>query len=248
MSTIHSSGSRITVLEERDTAAVASSATAAADVSPSKALPGASSAAEHDNVLIIPPISIGGSERFPAMLVWCPLPLLTWLFPAVGHMGIATSDGVVHDFAGPYYINEDSALAFGPVARCLSMVPYIFKEPVFSTRQLADGSWEVRKNVGHPAAAAHPDCVQRLAQYDAAIERQADRFRRSKTAGGYSLCTNNCHSFVAYCLEDAGTGSWNMFKLAAIIFYYGSFVTWGRMLMTWAPFAVIVLVVWLVAR
>lgn len=39
-------------------------------------------------------------HRYPFCLVWTPIPLLTWLFPFVGHLGIATSNGVIRDFAG----------------------------------------------------------------------------------------------------------------------------------------------------
>ena len=38
-------------------------------------------------------------------IVWTPLPLLSWLFPFIGHVGIATSDGMIHDFSGPYTIH-----------------------------------------------------------------------------------------------------------------------------------------------
>lgn len=50
--------------------------------------------------------------RFPFSIVWTPLPLITWLIPVIGHTGIGMSDGVIHDFAGPYYISVDD-LAFG---------------------------------------------------------------------------------------------------------------------------------------
>lgn len=50
--------------------------------------------------------------RFPFCIVWTPLPLITWLLPFIGHTGIAMSDGVIHDFAGPYTISVDD-LAFG---------------------------------------------------------------------------------------------------------------------------------------
>jgi len=33
------------------------------------------------------------------------LDLDSWLLPFVGHLGIVTSDGLIHDFAGPYTIN-----------------------------------------------------------------------------------------------------------------------------------------------
>eukprot|EP00347_Sterkiella_histriomuscorum_P022121 403331607 len=50
--------------------------------------------------------------RFPFCIVWTPLPLITWLLPFIGHTGIAMSDGIIHDFAGPYTIGIDD-LAFG---------------------------------------------------------------------------------------------------------------------------------------
>jgi hypothetical protein len=51
-------------------------------------------------------------SRYPYCIVWTPLPFLTWLFPLIGHMGIAYSSGVIRDFAGPYYVSEDH-MAFG---------------------------------------------------------------------------------------------------------------------------------------
>jgi len=50
--------------------------------------------------------------RYPNSIVWTPIPLLTWIFPFIGHMGIAMTNGVIRDFAGPYYVSEDE-MAFG---------------------------------------------------------------------------------------------------------------------------------------
>lgn len=50
--------------------------------------------------------------RFPFCIVWTPIPLLTYFFPFIGHMGIATSTGIIRDFAGPYHVSEDK-MAFG---------------------------------------------------------------------------------------------------------------------------------------
>lgn len=63
-------------------------------------------------------------EHYPFAIVWTPIPLLTykkkisfldfflsysllfrWLIPIIGHLGIVTSEGLIHDFAGPYYVN-----------------------------------------------------------------------------------------------------------------------------------------------
>jgi hypothetical protein len=50
--------------------------------------------------------------RFPFCIVWTPLPLISWFLPFIGHTGIAMSDGIIHDFSGPYSVTEDD-LAFG---------------------------------------------------------------------------------------------------------------------------------------
>eukprot|EP01083_Nonionella_stella_P159968 522435_1 len=46
-------------------------------------------------------------NRYPFSVVWGPLPLISWIFPFIGHMGICDSEGRVHDFAGPYTVNTD---------------------------------------------------------------------------------------------------------------------------------------------
>ncbi|XDV34444.1 hypothetical protein PO909_004602 [Leuciscus waleckii] len=51
-------------------------------------------------------------SRYPYCIVWTPIPVLSWLFPFIGHMGICTSTGVIRDFAGPYFVSEDN-MAFG---------------------------------------------------------------------------------------------------------------------------------------
>ncbi|KAK2161769.1 hypothetical protein LSH36_110g05116 [Paralvinella palmiformis] len=60
--------------------------------------------------------------RYPHCIVWTPIPLLTWLCPIIGHMGIATSQGVIRDFAGPYLVSEDN-MAFGNPTKYW-MLPY----------------------------------------------------------------------------------------------------------------------------
>jgi len=48
------------------------------------------------------------NNRFPHAVVWGPLGPLTCCCPFVGHMGIADSQGRIHDFAGPYCIGVDN--------------------------------------------------------------------------------------------------------------------------------------------
>ena len=52
------------------------------------------------------------NNRYPYCLVWTPLPLITAIIPCIGHVGICSSDGIIHDFSAPYYVSRDE-MAFG---------------------------------------------------------------------------------------------------------------------------------------
>jgi hypothetical protein len=52
------------------------------------------------------------TNRYPYCLVWTPLPLITALFPFIGHTGICTSEGIIHDFSGSCCVTVDD-MAFG---------------------------------------------------------------------------------------------------------------------------------------
>ncbi|GIL73572.1 hypothetical protein Vretimale_5186 [Volvox reticuliferus] len=58
----------------------------------------------------------------PFALVWSPIPLISWLMPFIGHIGICSSTGRTYDFAGPFTVNED-ALLFGRPTRYLPINP-----------------------------------------------------------------------------------------------------------------------------
>eukprot|EP01135_Chromosphaera_perkinsii_P003619 Nk52_evm28s249 gene=Nk52_evmTU28s249 len=62
-------------------------------------------------------------SRYPFCVVWTPLPLLSWFFPVIGHVGIATSAGIIRDFAGSYYVSEDE-MAFGEPTRYWPLSPH----------------------------------------------------------------------------------------------------------------------------
>lgn len=52
------------------------------------------------------------NQRYPYCIVWTPISCITALIPCIGHCGICTSTGVIHDFAGEYYVCVDN-MAFG---------------------------------------------------------------------------------------------------------------------------------------
>lgn len=58
--------------------------------------------------------------KFPCCLVWTPLPVVSWLAPFIGHVGICREDGAILDFSGSYLVNIDD-FAFGAIARYLQL-------------------------------------------------------------------------------------------------------------------------------
>ena len=51
-------------------------------------------------------------QRDPYSIVWTPLPLLSYICPTIGHVGICTSEGIIHDFGGSGFIGVDN-MTFG---------------------------------------------------------------------------------------------------------------------------------------
>lgn len=90
-----------------------------------------------DPVDNFPRIDINRS-RYPYCIVWTPIPVLSWMFPFIGHMGIGMSSGVIRDFAGPYYVSEDD-MAFGKPARFWRLNP--------SKAASLQNSWDVAISV-----------------------------------------------------------------------------------------------------
>ena len=66
-------------------------------------------------------------QRFPYCICWSPLPPITWCFPFIGHTGIANSQGVIYDFAGPYTIGKQH-MAFGPPTRYIQLDPLLCED------------------------------------------------------------------------------------------------------------------------
>lgn len=60
--------------------------------------------------------------RFPFCIVWTSIPCLTAIFPFIGHTGICNSSGIIHDFAGSYYVSIDN-MAFGSPCKYVQLNP-----------------------------------------------------------------------------------------------------------------------------
>ncbi|XP_072035838.1 transmembrane protein 222-like [Amphiura filiformis] len=105
--------------------------------------------------------------RYPYCIVWTPIPLLTWLFPFIGHMGIATASGIIRDFAGPYYVSEDD-MGFGNPTKYWMLQPSRAKPGSWDT-SVAEAS-EVYKGRMHNLFCdnchSHVAMALNLMQYD----------------------------------------------------------------------------------
>eukprot|EP00033_Pygsuia_biforma_P001219 GCRY01001382.1.p1 GENE.GCRY01001382.1~~GCRY01001382.1.p1 ORF type:complete len:192 (+),score=5.94 GCRY01001382.1:144-719(+) len=55
-------------------------------------------------------------DLFPYCVVWTPIPLLTWLLPFIGHVGVCSSKGLIHDYAGSFTVSVNN-MAFGKPTR-----------------------------------------------------------------------------------------------------------------------------------
>ena len=58
--------------------------------------------------------------KFPCCLVWTPLPVVSWLAPFIGHVGICREDGAILDFSGSNFVNVED-FAFGAAARYVQL-------------------------------------------------------------------------------------------------------------------------------
>lgn len=145
-------------------------------------------------------------QRYPYCIVWTPLPCFTWLFPSIGHVGICTSKGVIHDFAGPYYVSIDS-MAFGNPTK------YVLLD--LDSREYDE--------------------------YDSAIEGGTYDYNNKY----YSFCFNNCHSFVARCLNHLkykGKTNYTMIHVWWIFCIKGKFLNCAKFIETYIGFFIMIII------
>ncbi|KAL8503965.1 hypothetical protein ACS0TY_022629 [Phlomoides rotata] len=162
--------------------------------------------------------------RFPCCLVWAPLPVVSWLAPFIGHVGICREDGTVLDFFSSNLVNVDN-FAFGSVARYLQL--------------------DREQSCFPPNLAGHK-CKQRYvhAEFGTAItwDDAVQLSQRSFEHRTYNLFICNCHSFVANFLNRLayqGSMNWNMVNVAALILLNGKWVDAFSVLRSFLPFMVV---------
>lgn len=164
------------------------------------------------------------NAKFPCCLVWAPLPVVSWLAPFIGHVGICMEDGAVLDFSGSNPVNVDN-FAFAPVARYLQLD---------------------RKECCFPSNLAGHTCKHRYkhAEYGTAMtwDDALHSSMRQFEHRSYNLFTCNCHSFAANCLNRlayGGSMEWNIINVAALILFKGQWVNWYSVLRSFSPFVIV---------
>ncbi|OWM63422.1 protein REVERSION-TO-ETHYLENE SENSITIVITY1 [Punica granatum] len=162
--------------------------------------------------------------KFPCCLVWTPLPVVSWLAPFIGHVGICREDGVILDFSGSNFVNIDD-FAFGSVARYLQLD---------------------RKQCCFPPNLAAHVCNQGYKHSEFGTSLTWDDALRSTMRNfqhkSYNLFTCNCHSFVAACLNHlcySGSMDWNMVNVAALVLFRGQWVGPTSVLRSFLPFVAV---------
>lgn len=157
-------------------------------------------------LLVSPP------KRFPFCIVWSPIPILTWLFPFIGHVGICLSSGIILDFAGPYYVAMDT-MSFGNPAKYWMLDPDLANFP---------------ENESSMSGGATPS-----ADWDKALQACTSLYQLKP----YSLLSQNCHHFVIHFLTRVhySQEEWSLVKIATKMFLKGHFVGAKGLAKTWLP-------------
>ena len=146
---------------------------------------------------------------FPYCIVWTPIPFLTYIIPSIGHTGIGNSTGIIHDFAGSFYVSIDD-FAFGKPTKYVQL--------------------DLNE--------------QEKYEYDRAIERGDNKYNMEE----HNLCINNCHSHVAYVLNQIkykGRNNYTMFDIWWMLIYKGKYISFISFIKTYIGFFIFILILWM---
>ena len=147
------------------------------------------------------------SSHFPYCIVWTPIPFLTYLFPTIGHTGIGTSSGIIHDFAGSFFVSVDD-FAFGKPTKYIKM----------KLTQQEKYNW------------------------DRAIEKGDNKYNMEE----HNIFINNCHSHVAYVLNQLnykGKNNYNMISIWWMLILKGRYVSFCGFFKTYFGFLIIIFII-----
>ena len=148
-------------------------------------------------------------NRFPYCIVWTPIPLLTYIIPSIGHTGIGTSSGIIHDFAGSFFVSIDN-FAFGKPTKYFQL--------------------DLNE--------------QEKYEFDRAVERGDNKYNMEE----HNLCVNNCHSHVAYVLNQIkykGKNNYNMVHIWWFLIIRGKYISFCSFIKTYIGFFIFIFIIWI---
>ncbi len=156
---------------------------------------------------------ISPPKRFPFCVVWTPIPVITWLLPFVGHVGVCLSSGIILDFAGPYYVAMDQ-LSFGNPTKYWVLNPELASFP--------------EDSIGSSTSSRSTS-----ADWDKALQACTSLYQLKP----YSLLSQNCHNFVGHFLNQVryNNKDWDVVNIATAIFIHGQFIGAASLAKTWLP-------------
>ncbi|KAG5475841.1 hypothetical protein CUR178_03554 [Leishmania enriettii] len=178
----------------------------------------------------LPPVIDPVHEHYPFCIVWSPIPVLSWVLPFVGHVGVCDSQGRIYDFQGSYRICQDSMLFSHPVKYwdvSRKYVPSFYDTELYSS---AEREVAVKREV---------------AAYDAALASATTHFRQSER---YSFFTKNCHAFVAASMNEQQLKKQHMGTVSVAIgmMLHGSYINCSRFMKAHLPFILFLTIIVLI--
>jgi hypothetical protein len=88
---------------------------------------------DDDDLKMLSTSATTSSEHtYPLSIVWCAIPILSDIFPFVGHVGITNSSGWIYDFIGDGTIHQSASnnLSFNRVMRVIPLNAVHCKHPI----------------------------------------------------------------------------------------------------------------------
>jgi hypothetical protein len=178
-------------------------------------------------------------EFFPMCIVWSPIPMLTWMLPVSGHLGMSDSSGVISDFAGTFHIHQNrKRTAFGSVTKFLPVkASDLHALPSGTSESAAIAAWNRAVTAANKTYEVIL-CVfvVNFFLYDFA----------SLQTHMHNLLMDNCHHHVAVVLNELrylGFSKWGTVSLHFLMMRRSRFVSVSRFLMTYGGFFCIVALV-----
>mmetsp|Transcript_45338 Transcript_45338/g.106386 ORF Transcript_45338/g.106386 Transcript_45338/m.106386 type:complete len:190 (-) Transcript_45338:248-817(-) len=154
-------------------------------------------------------------NRFPYAVVWQPFPPLTWILPMAGHTGITDSRGVVHDFQGPYFV-EEGRMMLGRATRYIQLDP----------NKVMGG------NEGENVAE----------RWDRLIGMGCDDYRKRIHCIIYPNCNHHVAHCLNK-LKYNGWEHWEMFQLWWMVLFHSKYCGLRGFLISMLPFLIILTIV-----